>query len=110
MKTFIIKFVITASILLPSYSFAEGTGGMDMETYSIFFSYGFIVMVAVFFGYLIYCSTHPKTYIPKEITTAANFLQGAAGFEKIIPALNGVYYMVIVLMALYAVIFAAQLL
>lgn len=110
MKTIVKIFTVTAAMLLPAYIFAEGTGGMDMGVYSVYAAYGFFVMVAGFFVYLIYCSTHPKIYIPKIITAPANLLQGVAGFEKLIPALNGVYYAVAALMILFAVTFIMQLL
>jgi Zn-dependent protease len=111
MKTLSIKFVITLLGILPAYSFAADSGaGLDMKAYSVFLSYGLLVIAALFFGYLIYCSTHPSVHIPRQIIMPANILQGSAGFEKIIPALNGVYYTVIIIMVLYAVIFVTQLL
>jgi hypothetical protein len=111
MKTLSIKFVIALIGIVPACSFAaDSAEGLDMEGYSVFLSYVLLVAAAGFFGYLIYCSTHPSVYIPKQIIMPANILQGSAGFEKIIPALNGVYYTVIILMFLYAVIFFTQLL
>jgi hypothetical protein len=110
MNNLITKFAIAALMFLPAYAFAEDTGGMDMGVYSVYAACGFFVMVAGFFVYLIYCSTHPKIYIPKIITAPANLLQGIAGFEKLIPALNGVYYAAAALMILFAVTFIMQLL
>ncbi len=110
MKTLSIKFVIALLGILPAYSFsAYAGGGMDMEAYSMFLSYGFFVMIAAFFGYFLYCVTHPQIYIPKQITMPVNILQDRAGFEKIIPALNRVYFTIIILLALYTAIFVVLL-
>lgn len=109
MKNLILKLT-AASFIIPVYTSANETAGMDMAVYTEYASYGFLLMLAAFFIYFLYGASHIKVYIPKPFTQKVYSFAGAGTFEKLIPALNGVYAVMIILMGLYAVSFAMQLL
>lgn len=108
MKNLILKLT-AVSFIIPVYTSAKETTGMDMGAYAEFAFWVFLMMMAGFIIYFLYGTSQTKVYIAMPVSRQVYSLAGA-GFESFIPALNGVYAVMIILMVIFAVSFAVQLL
>jgi Zn-dependent protease len=99
---------ITVINIIPAYTFsAAEQGGIDMKAYSEFAGYGFLILLAVFFSIFLYYALHPSVYIPREITVEALNSQDRLKMQSTV---NAVYYSILILMVIYAVILIIQIL
>ena len=95
--------------ILPAYSFSDSNDkGLDMLAYANWAGYGFFAMLAVFFSIFLYYSSHDikkPGYLNSEKIIPEGEISNSLTGEVLAP-LNIIYYSIISLLILYAIVFA----